>query len=74
MHINNQFEIGQFVYLVTDPEQLKRQVIYLHVFRDEISYEVGCGTEHSEHHAFELSLEKDMSLAMGIDSSGKLSY
>ncbi|MDQ6482247.1 hypothetical protein [Dyadobacter sp. LHD-138] len=73
MTIKNQFEIGETVYLVTDPDQLRRQILFLYVFKDEITYEVGCGTEHSEHHAFEISRERDLSLAMGINNSGKLS-
>lgn len=73
MKINNQFEIGETVYLVTDPEQLRRQILFLHVFKDDITYEVGCGTEHSEHHAFEISRERDLVLAMGIENSSSLS-
>jgi len=72
MYISNKFSRGDFVYLTTDPEQKKRVVICITVFdRDDLSYTVQCGTERSDHYDFEISLEPDKNLLMGIEPTLK---
>jgi len=60
MIIDNKFEIGDTVYLVTDPNQEKRIVFKFLVYRTEIVYCIVFGIEISEHYDFELSSEKNL--------------
>ena len=58
--IDNDFEIGEFVYLTTDTSQRKRLITAMIVYKDgDICYKTVCGTEQSEHFGFELSREQD---------------
>lgn len=59
MTINNRYEIGDFVYLVTDPSQNKRIITALKVEATSIQYEVSCGSESCIANDFELSKEKN---------------
>ena len=62
--IDNKYEIGDRVDLVSDPDQLLRVVTSFHVYKaGEIMYNVACGERHSEHYEFELSTEKDLTLS-----------
>lgn len=56
--IDTKYEIGDIVYLKTDPEQVERQVFAYIVYRSEIIYKVTMGTTVSEHYDFELTSEK----------------
>lgn len=58
--IDNKFDIGQEVYLKTDPDQLKRIIDRFIIYRAEILYGCACGTQSSEHYDFELSLRKNV--------------
>ena len=59
--INNQFEIGQAVYLKTDDDQRKRLVIAYLVYKEgELMYKLICGIIVSDHYEFEISVEKDL--------------
>jgi hypothetical protein len=60
MVINNKFEIGDTVYLITDKEQEPRLVTEL-IIRPGGLIVYGCSLcqETSEHYDFELSKEKD---------------
>ena len=61
MQINPKFNIGQVVYLKTDPEQLPRIVISILIGADSlIQYRLMCGTEESLHYAIEIDAEKDV--------------
>lgn len=59
--IENEFEIGQTVYLRTDEDQRPRLLTAL-VYRagGYMTYELSCGTATSWHNALEFSLEKDV--------------
>lgn len=67
MKINPKYEIGQTVYLKTDPDQFARMVVGYHVWSNGITYAVAFSSE-SEVVAeeIELSAEKDNSKAMGL--------
>lgn len=52
------YEIGETVYLVTDPDQIPRKVFCFIVFRNEVLYKLACGERESTHYDFELSTEK----------------
>lgn len=60
MVIENKYEIGDTVYLLTDSEQLKRIVLAITVYKaGELMYKLINGTVVSEHYDFEMSSEKD---------------
>jgi hypothetical protein len=63
--IENKYEIGEVVYLKTDPEQLKRIVVAIVIYKNaEIVYKLVCGITESNHYDFELQTEKDFSNAI----------
>ena len=56
MIIENKFEIGDMVYLKTDPDQLIQIIVAIHVFKSgELMYKIASGSEVSIHYEFELS-------------------
>lgn len=60
MVIDNKYDFGDFVYLVTDDEQKKRVVTAIKSYPSgEIIYQLSCGTEQSDHYDFEMSKEED---------------
>lgn len=54
------FDIGDFVYLVTDAEQQRRQVVAIIMNPNGVLYRVMLGVEESCHYAIELSAEKQV--------------
>lgn len=61
MVIDNKFEIGDTVYLVTDTEQHPGLIISIKIFKGgEYLYEVIRGTVSSMHYDFELSTQKNV--------------
>ncbi len=62
MMIDNKFDFGEIVYLVTDKDQTPRIVYMMKVFKNEILYELACGTTVSSHYEFEIS--KDVNVLM----------
>lgn len=57
---NYKIEIGQIVYLKTDPEQ-KERIVTAILFRPTgITYELTQATDQSWHYAFEIAIEKDI--------------
>lgn len=68
MTIKPAFDIGDFVYLQTDAQQLKRIVTGIKVRRGVITYLVSCGDmQEMEYWDFELSHQKDLMLELGIN-------
>jgi len=60
MTINNLFEIGQFVWLKTDTDKLKRIVVSIQIHPNgALSYHLACGKEDEWHHEFEITNEKN---------------
>jgi hypothetical protein len=59
MTINNEFEIGQTVYLKTDPNQYQRMVVQIVIRAKDILYDIVCAESLYTAHSFELSSEKD---------------
>ena len=60
MVVDNKFEITQIVYLKTDTEQKPRIVTGIRVQKDDVCYELGCGTDVSVNYDFEISETKDI--------------
>lgn len=68
MMIDNRFDIGQLIYIKTDPEQNQRIVTGVCVRPNSILYEVSFGASSSSHYDFELSEEKNVLLSAGIEN------
>ena len=60
MTIDNKYDIGESVYLKTDPEQLERIVYAIEIRITGLLYSVCCGTSTSNHFDFEMSRNKDV--------------
>lgn len=58
--IDNKYNIGDTVYLKTDPEQLPRIVFCFVVYRQEIIYKLATGIVNSDHYDFEISDTKNI--------------
>lgn len=59
--INNKFNFGQTVYLITDKDQLPRMVVSISIRPGEIIWYGLChGTLYSEHYEMEVSETKDV--------------
>lgn len=57
--IENNYEIGNEVYLKTDPDQNFRIVTGFLIRQKEfILYELSCGTESSWHYEYEININK----------------
>lgn len=60
MFIDNKFNFGQIVYLITDPEQKKRIVTNMQIDPTGIMYRLMFETSGSWHHDIEISPEKNV--------------
>lgn len=60
MKVNNKYTFGDIVYLITDPEQLKRVVTAIIAKPDGILYEVSQGVDAQNHYECELSDVQDI--------------
>ena len=61
MVIDNKYNFGDVVYLITDREQLPRQVVSIEIFKNgEYVYNLISGTNASRHYDFEMSPTKLM--------------
>lgn len=59
MNVNNEFNIGDTVFLSTDQDQLERLVTALTIYHGNgILYELSCGSSTSRHYEFEISKYK----------------
>lgn len=54
------FEIGDIVFLKTDPDQMERIVVGIEIYDNSISYSLCSGTSQSLHFGFEISDERDV--------------
>lgn len=63
MVVDNKFNIGQVVYLLTDEQNLKRVVTAFIIRHGHyITYELSCGLDISCHTESEISTEKTLHL------------
>ena len=60
MVIDNNYEIGDEVYLKTDIDQLKRIVTELRITPNGIKYLLSISTDETIHYDMEFSKEKDV--------------
>jgi hypothetical protein len=66
MNIKNKFDIGQPVFLVTDPEQVPGMVVYITVVPNGLLYGVRFDTEVLELHDIEITTEVNDIIRLGI--------
>lgn len=60
MIIENEYNIGDSVYLKTDNDQNERIVSGVLIRKTHILYYLVCGTNESAHYDFELTVNKDV--------------
>lgn len=53
--LDNRFNIGEIVYLITDPKQYARMVVSFEVGEKDLLYYLSCGVETTKHFAHEIS-------------------
>ena len=58
MMIDNEYELGDIVYLKTDEEQSQRIVTCIHITPNNLQYRLACGSSDSYHYCFEITPEK----------------
>lgn len=61
------FNIGQIVYLKTDPDQLPRIVTNIKICPGTVLYTLCCGSGDSAHYDIEMSETQDQSIKLGLD-------
>jgi hypothetical protein len=62
MVIDNIFDIGDVVYLITDHEQEARIVTHLIVTGGDVQYNLSCGLTLTTHYGIEISKEITLQL------------
>lgn len=62
MIIENKFDIGQTVYLITDEDQHPRLITSIIVNKYDLMYQMNNGTLQSTHYDYEISAEKQLQL------------
>lgn len=68
MIINNKFELGSIVYLITDPDQFERMITRIIItMNGAIIYEASCGNCTSLHYDGEMSTKKNIQITLGIE-------
>jgi hypothetical protein len=65
VEINPLFNIGEFLYLNTDPDQQVRICTGWLVDDTSILYRLQCGTQFDYHYEMEISRDKDFLLTIG---------
>jgi hypothetical protein len=60
MVIENKYNLGDIVYLKTDPDQLRRIVTAIVVGPNGLLYDLSIGGGGSQHYDIEISVEKDI--------------
>jgi len=64
LKIDNKFNIKDFVYVITDPDQNKGVVVAIIVHDEKcLTYKVSIGSETQEYYDFELSTDKTYNLS-----------
>lgn len=58
MVVDNKFNFGDIVYLITDPDQFPRIITGMYVRNDSILYELSFVGITTEHYDIEMSYEK----------------
>jgi hypothetical protein len=60
LKIQNEFELEQEVFLVTDPDQNRHLITAIVVLPGAVMYRLSCNGEEAEFYAFEISRAKNV--------------
>jgi hypothetical protein len=55
MRIDNEYDLGEKAFLITDEDQLERMVTAIIVKPGSLLYELSCGEDCSDHYGIEIS-------------------
>lgn len=61
------FQIGQMVYLITDPEQSPRIVTEIMIGGYGVKYGLNLGSLYSEHYEYEMQEEINNNIKLGLN-------
>jgi hypothetical protein len=68
LKINNKFKIFQFVYVASDNEQKRHQVVQINILPgDELVYTLACDGSETLHYESEITDKKDVLLGATDD-------
>jgi len=59
MKIENEFDLEQSVFLITDTDQLLRIVTGIKIYKNGLLYALSCGISESWHYGFEIATTKN---------------
>ena len=62
MNINVDFNLGDLVFLKTDPDQKQRMITKISITPDGIYYNLNCGVEESPHYSIEITSDRDWNI------------
>lgn len=60
--LDNKYNIGDIVYLKTDPDQVERMITAIQLNANGIIYRLVCGTTETWHYDIEINVEKVFNL------------
>ena len=60
MRFETEYDLGEMVYLITDPDQFKRMIIEISFTPNEVSYKLALGDTESWHYEIEIDREPDI--------------
>lgn len=60
MRVDTKYELGEIVYLKTDPDQQGRMITQISLRPGHIFYELSCGSNSSWHFEVEFTTERDI--------------
>lgn len=60
--LDNKYNIGDIVYLKTDPDQIERMITAIQLNANGIIYRLVCGTTETWHYDIEINVEKVFNL------------
>jgi len=62
MTLNNKYQLGEIVYLITDTDQSKRMITGIQVSFEHLLYRLACGITDSWHFESEITRDKKYNL------------
>jgi hypothetical protein len=70
MLIESKYNIGQIIFLKTDPEQKERMLTQISITSEGMRYCLSCGTSDSWHYEIEILAERDVLKSVGVEAKG----
>lgn len=58
------FNVGEFVFLKTDPDQLERQIVCVMDYGLLYQYILACGVEQTNHFEYEITTHRNVLLGL----------